>query len=455
MLQAIKMRAQGDYKGCLQPALQAAALLPLEHDFLRVEAAFLALRVRCHLEGAQDVVLDALLALFQQAIQAGDLPHVLALNEVIAKLWLLKGKPLRSYRCCEQALDAVQGLLSPEILPLPVMASLYIARGEVAYQQDRLEQAIEDLSLALELAEQGGLLRAALAARVQLSRAFYAKGEVPRAKQLLEQVERVSQHAAVRSIWDFVRSIQLSWQFGQRQRAEAWCQQVALQDAQISTLTELSTPPVLARIFLAQEQWSKAEQQIQKALETSELFACNGLRWKGTLLRALLLQAQGQLSESLQLLLVLLREAQLEHVLRLYADEGPQVASLLSKLLHTMTRQDRDALGGYIRQLLEAFRLPDVEAALTASTVSSSPSLEATVSTTLSPAMYQLDPLSERELEVLASLAQGGSNKEIAQVLHISLSTAKTHIRRIYSKLGVKNRTQAIQQARQLQILEE
>lgn len=58
------------------------------------------------------------------------------------------------------------------------------------------------------------------------------------------------------------------------------------------------------------------------------------------------------------------------------------------------------------------------------------------------------DPgLSKRELEVLHELVKGRSNNEIAEVLFISLPTVKTHISNIYSKLDVQRRTQAIQKA--------
>ncbi len=61
--------------------------------------------------------------------------------------------------------------------------------------------------------------------------------------------------------------------------------------------------------------------------------------------------------------------------------------------------------------------------------------------------------LSKREYEVLCKLAQGHTNKEIASLLFISESTIKTHVSNLYVKLDVKRRTQAIQKAKELQIL--
>jgi LuxR family maltose regulon positive regulatory protein len=64
-----------------------------------------------------------------------------------------------------------------------------------------------------------------------------------------------------------------------------------------------------------------------------------------------------------------------------------------------------------------------------------------------------IEPLSKRELEVLRLVAEGLSNREIAERLVISLSTVKGHTSNIYSKLAVKGRTQAVAKARVLGIL--
>ncbi|WP_459076678.1 response regulator transcription factor [Marinobacter liaoningensis] len=63
------------------------------------------------------------------------------------------------------------------------------------------------------------------------------------------------------------------------------------------------------------------------------------------------------------------------------------------------------------------------------------------------------EPISDREQGVLELIAKGLSNQEIADKLHISLHTVKTHARRINAKLEVKSRTQAIVRARELGIL--
>ncbi len=64
-----------------------------------------------------------------------------------------------------------------------------------------------------------------------------------------------------------------------------------------------------------------------------------------------------------------------------------------------------------------------------------------------------IEPVSNRELEVLRLIAEGLSNQEIAEELVISVHTVKRHAFNLYSKLGVKRRTQAIMLARSLALL--
>lgn len=61
--------------------------------------------------------------------------------------------------------------------------------------------------------------------------------------------------------------------------------------------------------------------------------------------------------------------------------------------------------------------------------------------------------ITPRELEVLEQMAQGKSNQEIADSLFVSLNTVKTHLSNLFSKLGVKRRTQAIQKAKSMGII--
>jgi LuxR family maltose regulon positive regulatory protein len=64
-----------------------------------------------------------------------------------------------------------------------------------------------------------------------------------------------------------------------------------------------------------------------------------------------------------------------------------------------------------------------------------------------------LDPLSEREIEILALIANGFSNQDLADELVLTVGTVKWHLNNMYSKLAVRSRTQAVAKARELGLL--
>ena len=97
----------------------------------------------------------------------------------------------------------------------------------------------------------------------------------------------------------------------------------------------------------------------------------------------------------------------------------------------------------YVRRLLAAF--PIVEPERT--------SMPTTPSEFQIPDSEIVEPLSERELEVLQLIAIGLTNREIADRLYLSLNTVKVHARNIYGKLNVHSRTQAIMRAQELGLL--
>ena len=93
----------------------------------------------------------------------------------------------------------------------------------------------------------------------------------------------------------------------------------------------------------------------------------------------------------------------------------------------------------YVQRLLAAF--PTKEPERTDSSKTHAPHTEL------------IEPLSEREIEVLQLIAEGLTNQEVANRLYLSLYTVKAHARNIYAKFGVKNRTQAVAKGKALGIL--
>jgi len=146
-------------------------------------------------------------------------------------------------------------------------------------------------------------------------------------------------------------------------------------------------------------------------------------------LQALARQALGEVDQALVTIQPALSLAEPQGYVRLFVDEGRSMARLLRRAAA------RGLAVTYLSQLLEAFQ----------PAISEGHPL---------PAVQPLvEPLSERELEVLRLIATGLTNQEIAETLVVALGTVKAHTASIYSKLNVHNRTQAVARARELQVL--
>ncbi len=150
--------------------------------------------------------------------------------------------------------------------------------------------------------------------------------------------------------------------------------------------------------------------------------------------------ARGDLDRAASLVEEAVRLAQAEGYLRVFLDEGETIHRLLGALRSRLG--PGDALAAYLRRIMLAAFEPTAESA------------KADRSTAGQlPGRDQVDPLSEREKEILRLVAQGLTNQAIADRLVISLTTVKTHVGNIFLKLGVKNRTQAIACAESLGLL--
>jgi LuxR family maltose regulon positive regulatory protein len=149
------------------------------------------------------------------------------------------------------------------------------------------------------------------------------------------------------------------------------------------------------------------------------------------ILQALALQAQGKIDHALTSLERALVFAEPEGYVRTFIDEG----SSMGKLLQQTTAPG--VAVGYVGKLLTALKKE------TKSKRQLGEGFSASI----------VEPLSERELEVLRLLQTHLSSTGIAEELTISANTVRTHIKNIYSKLNVHNRQDALQRAQELELI--
>jgi LuxR family maltose regulon positive regulatory protein len=193
---------------------------------------------------------------------------------------------------------------------------------------------------------------------------------------------------------------------------------------------------VLARVRIAQARADPAGSFLQDAsyllnhlLAHAEAKARMSSVLEILILRALVLRAQGERTEALTVLQRALKQASQEGYVRLFVDEGAPMLALL-----------REAQG---------IAEPHIAALLSVFGESGPPS------PTLNPprSSEMVEPLTEREREVLRLLLEGASNREIARRLVLSINTVKRHMYNICGKLGVQSRTQVLVKARALNLL--
>jgi LuxR family transcriptional regulator, maltose regulon positive regulatory protein len=186
-------------------------------------------------------------------------------------------------------------------------------------------------------------------------------------------------------------------------------------------------PLSLARVHLAQEDPSAAITLLEPLRQHSEARGWQDEQLKVMVLQVVALHAHGEKAQAVQLLGEALRLAEPGGLIRIFVDEGPPMAALLREAAKHSTATN------YVRQLLAAFGI---------AAGSTTPVTQALI-----------EPLSERELEVLRLLGTELSGPELASELMVSVNTLRTHTKNIYTKLGVNNRRAAFRRAKELDLL--
>jgi LuxR family maltose regulon positive regulatory protein len=189
----------------------------------------------------------------------------------------------------------------------------------------------------------------------------------------------------------------------------------------------------LARLALAQGDLDQALSLQTHLASAYQAAGGQGLVVESLVLRAVILWARQERPQALDCLARALALAEPEGYVRTFVDEGAPMGALLQSALEHGVAVD------YVRKLLAAQR---EETIASSSTARPSPAYLALV-----------EPLSERELDVLRLLRTDLSSTEIAETLYISRHTARTHIAHIYSKLDVHSRADAIGRAEELGLL--
>jgi LuxR family maltose regulon positive regulatory protein len=313
-------------------------------------------------------------------------------------------------------------------------ADMHVGMSELFRERNELEAARQHLAASAELGEHAGLPQNRHRRRVALARLREAEGDLGGAVELLGEAERVY----VSDMFPDVRPIAAVrarvWVAqGRVDAAMGWAGERGLSmDEHPSYLREFEHI-TLARTLLAQYRAEGDERSLSgttrlldRLLRAAEEGERTGSVLEILVLSALARQAAGDVPGALDRLSRALTLAEPEGYVRIFVDEGPRMATLLTSL----TKQENTS--AYVRRLLAAVAPADDGAPVR---------------------QHLIEPLSSRELEVLRLLGTDLGGPAIARELFVSLNTVRTHTKNIYAKLGVNNRRAAVRRATELDLL--
>ncbi|MBN1934910.1 MAG: helix-turn-helix transcriptional regulator [Anaerolineae bacterium] len=438
LLQSMMARYDNDFEAAVVLAERALALLPQDlPPQVDVQLrALISFSLASAYDGAGDLerAASAYAEHIRLSRRAANVTGLGITIRLIGALRLL-GRLREADAACRDVLAYVQ---AQGMSRLPVTGVLHVAMSEVLVEQNELAAADAHLAQGLKIGKWGGRLDAAKNAAYALSHLRLARGDADGAlaaireasaaigepKPPLAETELLALSARV-----LVRQGALSEAAQCVQEAERLAGRERGQTREMAALAA-------SRVLAAQCKPDRAVAHLTRAIAAAEERGRLGAALELHILRGLALARHGDAPAA---------EADLEHALalaapegyvRVFLDEGRPMQVLLARWL---ARADPDPLHDYALHLLSQFdaELPQVAAA------QQKPS----------PTDGLIEPLSQRELEVLHLIALGSTNQEIARQLFVAPGTVKAHTASIYRKLDVANRTEAVARARQLGIL--
>jgi LuxR family maltose regulon positive regulatory protein len=363
--------------------------------------------------------------------RAGHIADVLGCSLAVADMELTLGRLVDSARTLERALELAERHGPPPPDVMRGTPDMLVGLSRAAWHRNDLVAAGEFLRRAEELGEAAGLPQHPYRWRVAMARLRAADGAHGDALELLDEAERVY-------VADFSPQIhpihatraRVLLASGDVAGAATWAREHHLDAGdELSYLREYEHL-TLARVLLA-ERRPAALPLLNRLLAAAEAGGRGGSVIDVELLRSAALRASGSVVLAVDALEHAVELAETEGRVRVFVDAGPAVADSLRELA---LRSDRP----FVAELLQAIDGIAATAPAPPRPVTTEPFV---------------DPLSDRELDVLRLLGSDLDGPGIARELVVSLNTVRTHTKHIYTKLGVNNRRSAISRAHQLGLM--
>lgn len=423
---------RGDIQGTKKYARQALEYLP-EQDLTFRSTATVALGDAYSFNGELAEAYRVRLEAMEMSKAAGNIYMIMIASMKLAVTMRQQGQLQRVTETCQQQLQlANENGLSQTV----VVGWLLAIWGEVLAELNDLDGAIHQAMKGVKLAERGKDMMVIGWSYLCLVRVLFSRGDIAGADKIIQKMEKIAREYYVPP---WITNLMAAWKAriwlaqGKLDAVSQWVVERRLDASEELTLQHEMEHIVLARILISQGQLDEVTTLLQRLLEATEAGGRTSRVIEILILQTLALQDGGDTTRAMTPLEQALILTEPGGFIRIFVDEGPAMARLLYEAL------SREIAPEYVQQLLAGF--PDDQPE------------QADSSQLQSQGQEWVEPLSERELEVLQLIAEGLTNQEVGARLYLATNTIKAHNRNIYSKLCVKSRTQAIARARAMGLL--
>ena len=433
-VRALAAEYRGEASGIVRYASLALEALSTESDLSWRVVALISLGHRDLTGGDFAACRRHLIQAVEAGKSAGCFFIILeAMTKLTLALWLA-GRLKEAGEVCQ---DGLQYIEENHLDRVPATCLLCLSWGFILLEQNRLEEAGRFISRGADLSRDGDDLVALAWAYHELAMVSLAHGDVEAAESANHKAGRFAQeHELPNWLVCAVAAFraQILVRSGRLAEAEQY-----LADRNTVLAGTVEHPhqaeyEALVNVLVAKGEFSPAAELLERSIAVAQADRQEIWLISYQAQLCLVYQALGDLPRALQVLESALSLAEPEGIIRVFVEKGASMA----RLLHEVARQ-QGAHSEFSGRLLAAFPRSDAPQGPTS---------------TMPPGKQALiEPLRGRELEIIQLVADGLSNKEIAQRLHISLRTVKYHTTSIYGKLGVSSRTQALAAARALGII--